>query len=71
MEAEARDILISALQRARADLSWIGQLIETGEELGGVELDIPSRELTRGTEWSSSTPTSSPRRSRVRTPTPQ
>jgi len=39
MEAEARDILLTALDDARrVDLSWIEQLIAVGDELGGVEL---------------------------------
>ncbi|WP_432560700.1 FitA-like ribbon-helix-helix domain-containing protein [Granulicoccus sp. GXG6511] len=42
MEAEARSILIAALdQTQRADLSWIEQLIQVGDEVGGVELAIP------------------------------
>lgn len=40
MEAEAREILILALEENRADLSWIERLIAVGDELGGVELDI-------------------------------
>ncbi len=39
MEAEARQILLAALdQPVRADLTWIEQLIAVGEEVGGVEL---------------------------------
>ena len=42
MESEARDILLSALDEPRrVDLSWVDQLIELGEEFGGLELDIP------------------------------
>lgn len=42
MEAEARGILLQALdQGQRADLSWVEQLIAVGDELGGVDLDIP------------------------------
>ena len=42
MEAEARTILLDALERPdRVDLSWIEQLIAVGNELGGVELEIP------------------------------
>ncbi len=42
MEAEARTILLEALaQTARSDLSWIEQLAAAGDELGGVDLDIP------------------------------
>ena len=48
MEAEAREILVHALdQSARADISWIEQLIEVGEELGGVDLpDVPDGDAT-------------------------
>lgn len=39
MEAEARSILVEALnQPVRADLSWIEQLIEVGDAVGGVDL---------------------------------
>lgn len=42
MEAEARSILLAALdQTQRADLNWIEQLIQVGDEVGGVELAIP------------------------------
>lgn len=42
MEAEARAILVDALDAsARVDLSWIEQLIEVGEEYGGVDLPVP------------------------------
>lgn len=41
MEAEARSILLAALdQTQRADLNWIEQLIQVGDEVGGVELTI-------------------------------
>jgi plasmid stability protein len=41
MEAEARMILLDALGRTQhTDPSWIEQLIEVGDELGGVELEI-------------------------------
>ena len=44
MEAEARDILLSALDEPRrVDLSWVDQLVELGAEFGGLELDIPPR----------------------------
>jgi plasmid stability protein len=44
MEAEAPDILLSALDEPRrVDLGWVDQLIELGEEFGGLELDIPPR----------------------------
>lgn len=48
MEAEAREILVRALdQSGRADISWIEQLIEVGEELGGVDLpEVPDEEAT-------------------------
>ncbi len=42
MEAEARGILVEALSSpSRTDLSWIEQLIMIGDELGGVDLEIP------------------------------
>jgi plasmid stability protein len=45
MEAEARTILLDALEQTqRADLSWIERLIAVGDELGGVELDLPDDE---------------------------
>jgi plasmid stability protein len=45
MEAEARGILVDALSSStRTDLSWIEQLIAVGDELGGVELEIPEDE---------------------------
>ena len=45
MEAEARTILLDALdQTQRVDLSWIEQLIAVGDEVGGVELEIPEDE---------------------------
>ena len=41
MEAEARTILVAALENSnRADLSWIEQLIEVGNDLGGVDLPV-------------------------------
>lgn len=41
MEAEARAILLAALDRdTRMDLTWIEQLIAVGHDVGGVELDI-------------------------------
>lgn len=48
MEAEAREILVSAIERsARADITWIEQLIAVGEELGGVDLpEVPDEEAT-------------------------
>lgn len=45
MEAEARTILLDALEQTqRVDLSWIEQLIAVGDEVGGVELEIPEDE---------------------------
>jgi plasmid stability protein len=42
MEAEAREILVDALSNtSRADLSWIEQLMEIGDRMGGVDLEIP------------------------------
>lgn len=43
MEAEAREILLQALDASgRADLTWVEQLIAVGREVGGV--DIPEVE---------------------------
>jgi plasmid stability protein len=45
MEAEARTILLDALEQTqRVDLSWIEMLIAVGDELDGVELEIPDDE---------------------------
>lgn len=39
MEAEAREILVQALEATgRTDLTWVEQLIAVGDELGGVDL---------------------------------
>lgn len=48
MEAEAREILVHALEQSgRADISWIEQLIEVGDELGGVDLpEVPDEDAT-------------------------
>ena len=41
MEAEARDILVTALNHSvSADLTWIQQLVELGRETGGVGLGL-------------------------------
>lgn len=48
MEAEARDILLAALDTpSRADVSWIEQLIAVGDSLGGVELPLAVRDEQR------------------------
>ncbi|CUR54735.1 conserved hypothetical protein [metagenome] len=51
MEAEARDILVTALDEPRrVDLSWIDQLMSAAEVYDGdegVSLDIPEREPAR------------------------
>lgn len=48
MEAEARDILLTALDApARVDLTWIEQLIEVGDAVGGVDLPLPPRDAPR------------------------
>ena len=62
MEAEARDILVNALDEpAQVDLTWIEMLMAAAESYGGsggVELDIPPRDEPRdlpdftGPEWS-------------------
>lgn len=45
MEAEARLILVDALDAsAKVDLTWIEQLIQVGEDVGGVDLPIPEDE---------------------------
>lgn len=42
MEAEARDILITALTIPdRADLNWIQQIVEVAKSVGGVDLPNP------------------------------
>lgn len=52
MEAEARDILVSALNEPRqVDLSWIEMLMTAARDYGGdtgVELDIPPDESVQG-----------------------
>lgn len=53
MEAEARTILVDALEASGgADLSWIEQLIEVGEDLGGVDLPIPEDEPATAAQFS-------------------
>jgi antitoxin FitA len=55
MEAEARDILVDALSNSsRADLSWIEQLIELGDRMGGVELEIPEDQSATVAEFAPS-----------------
>lgn len=55
MEAEARIILLEALDRTqRVDLNWIEQLIEIGDELGGVELELPADEPAAAAEFTDS-----------------
>lgn len=45
MEAEARAILLDALEQTqKLDLTWIDELVAVGNELGGVELAIPEDE---------------------------
>ena len=48
MEAEARSILVDALDRSAAtDLSWIEKLIAAGDAVGGVDLEfIPDDDAT-------------------------
>lgn len=51
MEAEARSILLDALEAtARVDLSWIEQLIVVGDELGGVDLPVVEDEPARAAD---------------------
>ncbi|MEC4613577.1 FitA-like ribbon-helix-helix domain-containing protein [Tsukamurella tyrosinosolvens] len=46
MEAEARLILEESLvEPGSVDLSWVEAIIELGNEFGGIELDIPPREV--------------------------
>ena len=55
MEAEAREILVDALSKtSRADLSWIEQLIEIGDRMGGVDLEIPEDQPAVVAEFASS-----------------
>lgn len=55
MEAEARDILLTALAAdTRMDLNWIEQLITVGEELGGVDLELPADEAATAADFSTS-----------------
>ena len=52
MEAEAREILVDALSNtSRADLSWIEQLIEIGDRMGGVDLETPEDQPARVAEF--------------------
>lgn len=45
MEAEARTILLAALEPSnRVDMTWIEKLIAIGNDLGPVELQIPDDE---------------------------
>jgi len=48
MEAEARSILVDALDRSSSsDLSWIEKLIAAGDSVGGVDLQfVPDEEAT-------------------------
>ncbi|MDF1487225.1 FitA-like ribbon-helix-helix domain-containing protein [Tessaracoccus caeni] len=51
MEAEARAILVAGLEQpARTDFTWIQQLVELGNELGGVEVPVPERTAARVVE---------------------
>lgn len=44
MEAEAREILLTALDAPPpVDLTWVEKLIALGDELGGVEIELPPR----------------------------
>lgn len=52
MEAEARAILLAALESpARVDLSWVEQLITVGDEVGGVEIEVPADEEAQAAEF--------------------
>lgn len=51
MEAEARDLLVTALnQPASVDLIWIEQLVELGTQAGGTDLTIEPREPARAAQ---------------------
>lgn len=51
MEAEARAILVAGLEQPiRTDFTWIQQLVELGNELGGVEVLVPERTAARAVE---------------------
>ncbi|GAB3194973.1 plasmid stabilization protein [Nocardioides hungaricus] len=58
MEAEARDILVSALAEPRqVDLTWVEMLMGAAETYGGpdgVELDIAPREVAEPPDFSRS-----------------
>lgn len=55
MEAEARDILLTALAAdTRTDLNWIEQLITAGEEVGGVDLEVPADEAATAADFATS-----------------
>jgi len=43
MEAEMRATLLEAIQGPRDDEGILGALVERFNELGGIELDLPSR----------------------------
>lgn len=52
MEAEARTILLDALQAPQqVDLSWIQQLHKVSIELGGVELPEPAFEAATAVDF--------------------
>ncbi|MGL5930949.1 MAG: FitA-like ribbon-helix-helix domain-containing protein [Dermatophilaceae bacterium] len=41
MEAEARSILVAALETDRpVDLTWVNSLVQLGDDLGGVEVPV-------------------------------
>jgi plasmid stability protein len=45
MEAEARSILVTALEeKPSVDLTWVEQLIELGDRVGGAELPLAPRD---------------------------
>lgn len=53
MEAEARTILLDALdQTQRVDLSWIEQIMEVADVVGGVELELPPDEPATAADFS-------------------
>lgn len=57
MEAEARDILVSALVEPRVDVSWVDILAEAGDRAGRPDLieQLPPRSPARVPEFNGPT----------------
>jgi hypothetical protein len=45
MEAEMRAILVEAVREPADDEGILGALVERFDELGGIDLDLPSRSV--------------------------